>query len=673
AGILRRFQLEASAAGRLRHPGIVQVFEVGEHEGKPFIVMELVSGESLENLLAKAPLPPRRIAEIVREVALALEHAHENGIVHRDVKPENVIVDKDGRPHLMDFGLAREIGGSSRLTVTGQALGTPVYMAPEQASGDSRAMGPRSDIYALGGILYRALAGKPPFEAPSFQGLMKKILFEEPVPLREKNAAIHEDLETIVLRCLAKEPHRRYASATLVALDLKRFGEGEAIAARPVGRFERASVWARRNRALASALAALALGGIGSLVFILALTRYEHGRIRREAEIAAQNEDAKVANKAREEAMAARARLLAASKEPEPTEDEVEARRVDDAKAREWLAHVGVARTRVAKEHRAAVAALLEEASSGKLARWANGHDDALFALTAYREPEAVALISSSLDVLTRKLREATVSVYLTAAKPLPEEARAGALPIEGIEAALERCFSQAADEAGDPAAGRCLEAAERRIEDRQIRLVKEQDGARFQDVRRLVAQEQERRLGPEGLALAKLACEALGRIGIRETAVEALGRYLTAESDELRAAGAGEALLRLSGPRAVTYVLRARRRFGGSGIFSWRTRLLLQEKNIELGGSPTTAGELLDRASIWHAMGKLEAARAHVTRALEQDPKNASAWMLRGQVCLGLGDADAAIADLTRAIELEPAVGLAWQDRGLAWKQKGD
>jgi hypothetical protein len=249
---VERFRREGMAAARLNHSGIVQVYETGEHEGRPFMALELVEGESLEALLERAPLSPRRAAELVRGVALALAHAHAEGIVHRDVKPGNVLVDREGAPHLMDFGLARNEAATARLTATGDVLGTPLYMAPEQANGDLGAQGPPTDVWALGGVLYRALAGRPPFEASNVQGLLYKILTEEPPAPRTANPRIHPDLETIVLRCLAKDPGRRYPGAQAVADDLGRFLDGEPILARRTGPFERAVHWVRRNRLAAT-------------------------------------------------------------------------------------------------------------------------------------------------------------------------------------------------------------------------------------------------------------------------------------------------------------------------------------------------------------------------------------------------------------------------------------
>ncbi len=219
---LKRFQLEAEAARKLKHPAIVGAHAFGEHEGNPYLVMELIEGESLDKLLAR-PIPPKWIAQLMRGIALALDHAHKNGVVHRDVKPANVIVDKEGQPHLTDFGLARDLSDSGQnVTQEGSMLGTPAYMAPELA-GEASEQGPHSDVYSLGAILYCALVGRPPFEAPSIAALVKKLLFERPVPPHELKPEVDRRLEEIALRCLEKDPKDRFGSAADLAAALEKY------------------------------------------------------------------------------------------------------------------------------------------------------------------------------------------------------------------------------------------------------------------------------------------------------------------------------------------------------------------------------------------------------------------------------------------------------------------
>ena len=236
---LRRFEREARAAIKLRHPNIVAVHATGMHEGRPFLVMDLIEGESFESLLRRGPMSARQAIELVRAIALALDHAHAAGVVHRDLKPENILVDRDGKPFLTDFGLARDQADRDNLTTTGTVLGTPAYMAPEQAGGETHEQGPHSDIYGLGAVLYRALSGQPPFQASTVTALMKKVLFDSVAPPSRLNPAVPAELDAIVLRCLSKRPAFRYPSGAALAEELRRFVAGEQIQERPALAFHR--------------------------------------------------------------------------------------------------------------------------------------------------------------------------------------------------------------------------------------------------------------------------------------------------------------------------------------------------------------------------------------------------------------------------------------------------
>jgi tetratricopeptide (TPR) repeat protein len=243
----RRFRTEAEAAARLHHPHVVQVYETGEHQGRPFMVMELLGGGSLAQKLAQAPLAPRAAAELLEVLARAVQHAHERGVVHRDLKPANVLLAEDGTPKVTDFGLARRLDLGSAHTLTGAVLGTPSYMAPEQAAGRAREAGPPADVYALGAILYECLTGRPPFRGATLGETTLQVLHQEPVPPRKFQPSVPRDLETICLKCLRKEPPKRYASAGDLADDLRRQLDGRSVAARPASRAEQAWRWARRN------------------------------------------------------------------------------------------------------------------------------------------------------------------------------------------------------------------------------------------------------------------------------------------------------------------------------------------------------------------------------------------------------------------------------------------
>jgi serine/threonine-protein kinase len=242
-----RFRRETAALACLRHPNIVQVYDAGDVDGRPYFAMELVEGGSLAQKLAGTPQPARPAAALVSALAGAVEVAHKSGIVHRDLKPANILLTADGTPKVSDFGLARRLGGEDGLTRTGAVLGTPSYMAPEQAQGRADAVGPAIDVYALGAILYELLTGRPPFRAATAAETLRQVTDEEPVPPSRLNANVPRDLETIGLKCLEKEPRRRYPSAAALAEDLQRFQRGEPIAARPVGPVERMLRWIRRH------------------------------------------------------------------------------------------------------------------------------------------------------------------------------------------------------------------------------------------------------------------------------------------------------------------------------------------------------------------------------------------------------------------------------------------
>jgi eukaryotic-like serine/threonine-protein kinase len=266
-----RFRREAEAAARLRHPNIVPIYDIGRLDGVPYYAMEYVEGGTLAARLAGVPLSLRAAARLVETLALAVRHAHEAGVVHRDLKPGNVLLapDLDG-PKIGDFGLAKGIDDDAARTRTGTILGTPNYMAPEQAEGDSSRVGPPADIYALGAILYEALTGRAPFRAASTLETLELVRRAEPMPPRRLQASVPRDLETIALKCLEKSPDQRYASAKALADDLRRHLDGEPIVARPIAAPERLAKWARRRpwQATSAAIAGLALAGLFTGVLV---------------------------------------------------------------------------------------------------------------------------------------------------------------------------------------------------------------------------------------------------------------------------------------------------------------------------------------------------------------------------------------------------------------------
>jgi serine/threonine-protein kinase len=305
-----RFRAEAEAVARLQHPNIVQIHEVGEADGRPFFALEYVAGGSLAERLVGKPLPPRDAARLVAALAEAMHLAHSRNLVHRDLKPANVLLAGETdtpvgqcQPKVTDFGLVRQLDADSGQTFVGVVMGTPSYMAPEQAEGRARSAGPAADVYALGAILYECLTGRPPFAGATPQETLEQVRSREPAAPSCLNRQAPRDLETICLKCLRKQPERRYSSAQELADDLGRFVRGEPVAARPVGRLERVAKWMRRNPTVAglSAVATLALvaGTVVSLMFGVEARRkadaLEQQTIQLQAQTRAAQENARLA------------------------------------------------------------------------------------------------------------------------------------------------------------------------------------------------------------------------------------------------------------------------------------------------------------------------------------------------------------------------------------------
>lgn len=275
-----RFLQEAQAMALLQHPNIVQIHEIGQHGDCPFLVMEYVEGESLAQRLGGKPMPARKAAELVAALARAVHSAHQQGIVHRDLKPSNILLSANGTPKICDFGLAKHLANPVAMTQTCQAMGTPSYMAPEQISGARGTQGPSIDVYALGAVLYEALTGRPPFLADNPLDTIQLVMRRQPVPPRQWQPKTPRDLETICLKCLAKEPHRRYRSALELAEDLTRFLEHRPIHARPAGVVERGWRWCRAHPSLAALMAVVA----AAIVVVLAVVLADSYRLTQELE-----------------------------------------------------------------------------------------------------------------------------------------------------------------------------------------------------------------------------------------------------------------------------------------------------------------------------------------------------------------------------------------------------
>ncbi|MBI3725101.1 protein kinase [bacterium] len=498
--MVARFRREAEAVAKLRHPNIVSVHDAGVLEGSHYISMDFIEGATLERRLAVSKEGgPRRLSlakaiEVVRDVARAVHHAHEKGVLHRDLKPANVLLDASDRPFVLDFGLASVRGSQTRLTKTGAAMGTPAYMPPEQASGEKT--DERSDVYSLGATLYQVLTGHPPFSGTSDVNMIVAVLTKDPVPPGEINRRAAGDLETICLRCLEKEPSRRYASARDLADELDRYFAGDAIAARPLGPLARLARRARRNK-LASALVALAVLLAGSVAVGAGL--YWKGEREREAAVASEREAVlarerrKQREDAREQAASTRGKLGRLLKAGAATDryktDELLAvgfealeaatrfaavapeesgsrsgafatamdfgdaarqaeqwsvaasafRRaaamgVDEARAVSAINELVTARNRVQDEHKRTVEETIAAVLAGK-----RSHEDALFAFVRLGEPQTVEILSRELDRATALCAEGRKEVYLAAAEPDADEARIGEGRVEGCEVICPR------------------------------------------------------------------------------------------------------------------------------------------------------------------------------------------------------------------------------------------
>ena len=285
---VKRFHAEAQAVAQLQHPNIVAVHEIGEHEGQHYFSMDYVAGRTLAEVVREGPLPAARAATYVQVIAAAVHYAHEHGIIHRDLKPANVIIDEHDQPRITDFGLAKRLHDSalsspgSALTVSGQVLGSPNYLPPEQAEPERGALGPTSDVYALGAILYHLLTGRPPFQAESLTTLLRQVLEADPVTPRSLNPGIPRDVETVCLKCLEKEPPRRYPTARALVEDLGRFLKGEPVRARPLGGCGKIWRQCRRRPVL------VGLAGTLTLVLVLGVIgiAWQWGRAERERDSA---------------------------------------------------------------------------------------------------------------------------------------------------------------------------------------------------------------------------------------------------------------------------------------------------------------------------------------------------------------------------------------------------
>ncbi|MEZ6185124.1 MAG: tetratricopeptide repeat protein [Planctomycetota bacterium] len=670
---LARFQREAEAAGRLQHPGIVAVHDVGHDRGLHYLVMDLVPGPSLDKVIEQeGPLAPRRAAEIARALAEALAYAHSRAVLHRDMKPANVLLDPERGPRITDFGLAKTLDVEDELTKAGAIMGTPAYMPPEQARGDPQQVDRRADVYSLGATLYAMLTGAAPFKGQPVR-VIYQVLRVDPTPVRKLRAEVDRDLETICLRCLEKDPQARYLTAGELAQDLARYLAHEPILARPPSPRERLVKWVRRNRALASVLAGaaallLALGGTALVV----LPRRERARVAAEARDAAQRSAAAAAAAPPTALGPPLAALQAAQRwrDAAPTDPEA-TRALFDAAARlgevalsgeQWelaqqcfsqarelevdvpaaeagLARVDAARERLARERREEILALLARAREGELAREPEGLLNGVFALVRYPEPQTAELLAAELDDVSARLLEVERDALLGAV--------GGATDSETV-ARLEALFQRRAQPGQE-----LLGDEDARLYREVLSAWAERDEVSARQQLLHLGNLQRDALGPR-LDAARIACDALGRIGILGPSERALARYLEAEADPSRGAVAARALVRLRSTSGRAYVVRALGTWGLTSRYAAAVLPLLDDWE-DPHADPNSAPQLWTRGTQHMQHGRLHEARADFERVLQLEPHHAGAWANLASILQTLGEADAAREAFDTALGMSP------------------
>jgi len=647
---LVRFQREARAVARLRHPGIVPIHEIGAIEGRHYFTMDYIDGKDLDRLLDRGPLPPKRAIEIARDIARAVQYAHDQGIIHRDLKPSNILVDRTGAVFVTDFGLAKDLQSDhAKITLSGEVLGTPTYMAPERVQSGGT-VGPSCDVYSTGALLYRLLTGRPPFDGPAPADILLRVLGTEPTPPRRLHSTIPRDAETLCLKAMDKEAHRRYASAGALAEDCDRFLRGEPIQARAVGRFVRTVRTLRRHPRLVAAMGAAVLAlGIWILV----------GTVRRTFSV--RNDLASAAELERQGDLRDADALF---------------RRVLAADPRNQTALAGVHRILEAEEE----AQRLFEA----------GRNAIEAALLYQSEP------GFSYDRFVARLRPARLYLDRGLAKvphsPVGHYLLGRTWELEGAEQAAERSWREAL--ARDPQLGPAHYQLGRLLLLRayQSTLLYE-GGDRFQHLKE-AGQWAEESLQELEAAFAKgsgfddelqrdiasvlilLTRNDLSSVRIRTHAF--LDRPDSRGKEEfywlLGLASAGSAAI-----DAFTQALTLRPQH-------WLARYdrgLERRKQCDWDGAiedftevirvrPRFSKVHLNRGVCWKRKGDLDRALADYEQALACDQTFAAAYANRSEIRLERGDFDGAIGDCTEALRLAPTLIWAYVNRAVAWLQKG-
>ncbi len=643
-----RFAREARTAAGLSHPNIVRVCEVGEHEGLPYLAMEFVPGKPLSEVLSphrpkEERLPLEKAVELVRQSALALGHAHERRIVHRDVKPQNIMVDESGGARVMDFGLAREMRRGLTVTSTGDVIGTPQYMSPEQARGDRAAVGPGTDVWALGVILYEAAARTPPFDGETAAEVLHRITHEDPLPVRRRNPAVAVDLQTVIMKCLEADPKDRYATATRLAEDLGRWLEGIPVAARPPSLVRRIRRKLARRKGSALGLS----GGLAAAAIVAAVLLPKVGSARKEAETAA------AGRAAAEQSMALWARISNFI-----AEAEINARAGETKTARQKLEEgIGVCRSfllsRELPHARYFLGRMLR--GQGKTGEALRELDRALELAPGMGEAHlerGFLLLDEYTEKATPHVQRLRADLARSGEGPMEPAAFLAALP-EQVRTLRERALRDLSVETGQSSYFKRADGLLGRAE--VARLTNQT--ARARGLYREVLELEPRHVG----ALLSQAFDAYAE-GALDRAIELATKALEAH----RGHGSGWY------QRSYYHFWKAERDPAAAKAAEWR-RLAEEDADHALAAGHERAGSYVARGLARFRRGAREAAMEDFERAIQIEPGDYSAYANRGFARWESGDADGAIADYTKAIELNPADGTAFGNRGLARARKGD
>ena len=648
---LARFEREARAAAKIHHPGIVKLLGVGQHEGHPYLVMDFVEGETLGVLLEREQLTAHRIAEIIRRVARAISHAHDAGIIHRDIKPQNIMIDTQGRPSIMDFGLARDTSARRQLTQTGQIMGTPAYMAPEQADNSVGEHGPWTDVYAMGAVLYRALTGQTVFEASSPSALIMMILRDEPEPLRNIDPTINPDLETIALKCLEKSPHRRYRAATEVSDELQRFLDGEAILARPIGPAERAYRWLQRNPVLATATTVVVVVVMFSTGVVLRQASTARQR-QEDLRLATETQRAKLRKNEEEDSYRQRMQRELAHRERNKRKSALAARQEQGRRA-------AAAREKLRIE----VMAVLDRVRPGEVLRDLNDCKIERSRILRHHDIETVGLLAAELDALSNHLAESRslgenqeLFLHFLCDTLADLSIREGAVPTLGRYLRAELALKEASrNQLRAVPAGKALCLLGGSGADRLLIEARDGFGANagfWEQVLPLY-----RRTGMEpsleptsALDYYKIAV-ARADNGNADDAITSYSRAIEIDPTMADAwFGRGK----------------ARKASGDSDG-------AMEDYSHAIEIDPTRADAWFSRGILRRAKGDLDGAVEDYTRTTEIDPEYLTAWYNRGNTRLVQGELDGAIEDYSRAIEIDSQFAQAYCNRGDAKQTKGD